>query len=92
MTKFFSVTREMNFQVYLLYIRAIVWSLVTAVIVSIHLLFAYVKTRGGLPIPSLAHRLMTKWIGALTLGNTIPASKYYAIDQLHLGLNLITYE
>lgn len=92
MTNFFLVTRERNFQSYLLCIRTIFWLLITMFIVSIALLFTHMKTSERLPIPLLVDKALTKWIGASTSGCNILALKYYAIDQHHFGLTLTTYE
>lgn len=48
--------------------------------------FAYLEMTGHLPIPSVIHNPITRWIGAIIPFGTILALQYYATNHLRTGL------
>jgi PAS domain S-box-containing protein len=48
--------------------------------------FAYLEINGTLPIPSVQHNPITRWIGAIIPFGTILALQYYATNHLRNGL------
>lgn len=54
--------------------------------------FVYLEVNGKLPVPSVIHTPLTRWLGAIIPFGTIIALQYYATSHLHAGLNAMKRE
>jgi len=54
--------------------------------------FAYQEIQGNLPIPTVVHNPITRWVSAIIPFGTILALQYYATDHLHTGLKALQRE
>lgn len=53
---------------------------------------AYLEMNGNLPVPSVNHNPITRWIGAIIPFGTILALQYYATNHLHTSLRALLRE